>query len=114
MCANALMSFDVTFKNSDVWLSPWCLLIMYSPGTFWLSGGLVGFYQLCWFDQDTSTGLQVRHQQSGARASSRAIAAGPISLWPITYPSVWSHCAVFLLGTSVGALLTVWIFFSSV
>ena len=49
MCANALMSFDVTFKNSDVWLSPWCLLIMYSPGTFWLSGGLVGFYQLCWF-----------------------------------------------------------------
>ena len=57
---------------------------------------------------------QVRHQKTGTRASSRAIAAGPIALWPITSPSVWSHCAVFLLGTSVGALLTVWIFLGSV
>ena len=35
---------------------------------------------------DTSTGLQVRTQPT-RRASSRAIAAGPIALWPITYPS---------------------------
>jgi len=62
---------------------------------------------------DTSTGLQVRTQQTG-RASSRAIAAGPIALWPITYPSVWSHFACFLLGTSVGALFTLWIFVGSV
>ena len=62
---------------------------------------------------DTSTGLQVKHQQTG-RASSRAIAAGPIALWPITYPSAWSHLAVFLLGTSVGAFVTLWIFVGSV
>ena len=61
---------------------------------------------------DTSTGLEIKHRTAGI--SSRASAAGPISLWPIATAQVGNHCIFFLLGTCFGAFVTVWIFLNSV
>ena len=67
-----------------------------------------------WLLIDTSTGLQVRHIQSGtSSARARALAVGPVAAYPtpaISLPA-WALPSTFVAGVVLGvSIVFCWIF----